>query len=224
MVPFRAAAFTFMALKCHPYTGAKEGLTPKTLGEQTAVHSSWSVSVISPARAPQLRHQLSPPAFSATPTRYCSIKRRTSKQPPTAGRLHALRTRVRPETEGARGQRVRTIPRGGGTGRRAHPSAVMAVRSDNGGEFSEEAITRVSGNSAASVGYQTRVSPQETSLKYDGEAERVSARISDAALAGRIQSTELQAGAPKYPLLLAEAVSSACRVLIPYPYRNHIQP
>ena len=88
------------------------------------------------------------------------------------------------------------------------PSAVMAVRSDNvrvffGGAFGE--LCRKRGN-------KQEFTPAD-SPKNNGVAERELGLINDAAVAARIQATELYPSAPNYPSLWAEAVSSACHAL-----------
>ena len=78
-------------------------------------------------------------------------------------------------------------------------SAVMYVRSDNGGEFSGGE-------------FGTEFTPTD-SPKYNGVAERALALISDTALTARIQAQVLYPGAPSYPSLWAEAMSWACNAL-----------
>ena len=87
-------------------------------------------------------------------------------------------------------------------------SAVMAVRSDNGGEF----FGRDFGKLCRKRGIKQEFTPVG-SPKYNDVAERVLALINDAAFATRIQAPELYPGAPTYPSLWAEAVSWAWHVL-----------
>ncbi|CAM9437793.1 unnamed protein product [Pylaiella littoralis] len=88
------------------------------------------------------------------------------------------------------------------------PSAVMAVRSDNGGEFFEGSF----GELCRKRGIKQEFTPAD-SPKYNGVAERGLALINDAAVAARIQATEMFPGAPDFPSLWAEAVSWACHAL-----------
>ena len=88
------------------------------------------------------------------------------------------------------------------------PSAVMAVRSDNGGEVLE----RISGNYAASGGIKQDFT-QADSPKYNGVAERALALINDSALAARIQAPVLYLDTPYYPSLWTEVVTWGCHVL-----------
>ena len=88
------------------------------------------------------------------------------------------------------------------------PSAVMAVRSDNGREFFGGAF----GELCRKCGIKQEFTPAD-SPKYNGVAERALALINDAAVAARIQATELYPNAPNYPSLWAEAVSWACHAL-----------
>ena len=88
------------------------------------------------------------------------------------------------------------------------PSAVMCVRSDNGGEcFGGEF-----GTLCRKRGIKQKFTSAD-SPKYNGVAERALALISDTALAARIQAQVLYPGAPSYPSLWAEAVSWACNAL-----------
>ena len=81
-------------------------------------------------------------------------------------------------------------------------SAVMAVRSDNGGEFFGENV----GKLCRKRGIKQESTPAD-SPKYNSVAERALALISDTALAARIQSLVLYLGEPAYPSLWAEAMS-----------------
>ena len=90
-------------------------------------------------------------------------------------------------------------------------TAVMAVRSDNGGEFFEGDF----GKLCHKGGIKREFTPAD-SPKHNGVAERALALMNDAALAARIQAPVLHSGVPAYPSLWAEAMSWACRVL------NHI--
>ena len=82
------------------------------------------------------------------------------------------------------------------------PSAVMAVRSDNGREFFGGAFGELCGKR----GIKQKFTPAD-SPEYNGVAER--ALINDAAVA----ATELYPSAPNYPSLWAEAASWACHAL-----------
>ena len=88
------------------------------------------------------------------------------------------------------------------------PSAVMAVRSDNGREFFGGAF----GELCRNRGLKQEFTPADRP-KYNGVAERALGLINDAAVAARIQATELYPNAPNYPSLWAEAASWACHVL-----------
>ena len=88
------------------------------------------------------------------------------------------------------------------------PSAVMAVRSDNGREFFGGAF----GELCRKRGIIQEFTPAD-SPKYNGVAERALGLINDAAIAARIQATELYPNAPNYPSLWAEAASLACHAL-----------
>ena len=88
------------------------------------------------------------------------------------------------------------------------PSAVMAVRSDNGREFFSGAF----GELCRKRGIKQEFTPAD-SPKYNGIAERALGMINDAAVAARIQATELYPNAPNYPSLWAEAASWACHDL-----------
>ena len=91
------------------------------------------------------------------------------------------------------------------------PSTVMAVRSDNGGEFFGGDF----GKLCRKRNIKQKFTPAD-SPKYNGVAERALALIHDEALAARIQALVLYPGAPAYPSLWAEVVSWAFHVL------NHI--
>ena len=88
------------------------------------------------------------------------------------------------------------------------PPAVMAVRSDNGREVFGGAF----GELCRKRGIKQEFTPAD-SPKYNGVAERALGLINDAAVAARIQATELYPNAPNYPSLWAEAVSWACHAL-----------
>ena len=84
----------------------------------------------------------------------------------------------------------------------------MAVRSDNGREFFGGAF----GELCRNRGIKQEFTPVD-SPKYNSVAERALGLINDAALAVRIQATELYPNAPNYPSLWAEAASWACHAL-----------
>ena len=88
------------------------------------------------------------------------------------------------------------------------PSAVMAVRSDNGREFFGGAF----GELCRKCGIKQEFTPAD-SPKYNGVAERALGLTNDAAVAARIQATELYPNAPNYPSLWAKAASWACHAL-----------
>ena len=88
------------------------------------------------------------------------------------------------------------------------PSAVMCVRSDNGGEFSGGKFGTVCRKRGIKQEFTSADSP-----KYNGVAERALALISDTALAARIPAQVLYPDAPSYPSLWAGAVSWACNAL-----------
>ena len=88
------------------------------------------------------------------------------------------------------------------------PPAVMAVRSDNG----RECFGRAFGELCRKRGIKQEFTPAD-SPKYNGVAERALGLINDAAVAARIQATELYPIAPNYPSLWAEAASWACHAL-----------
>ena len=88
------------------------------------------------------------------------------------------------------------------------PSAVMAVRSANGREFFGGAF----GELCRKRGIKQEFTPAD-SPKYNGVAERALGLINDAAVAARIQTTELYPNAPNYTSLWAEAASWACHAL-----------
>ena len=87
-------------------------------------------------------------------------------------------------------------------------SAVMTVRSDNGGEFFGGDFGKL---------YRKRGIKQEFTLvdspNYNGVAEGALALINDTALAACIQAPVLYPGAPSYTFLWTEAVYWACHVL-----------
>ena len=88
------------------------------------------------------------------------------------------------------------------------PSAVMAVRSDNGREIFGGAF----GELCRTRGIKQEFTPAD-SPKYNGVAERALGLINDAAVAARIQATELYPNAPNYPSLWTEAASWAFHAL-----------
>ncbi|CAM9970622.1 unnamed protein product [Pylaiella littoralis] len=88
------------------------------------------------------------------------------------------------------------------------PSAVMAVRSGNGGEFFGGDFGKLCRQRGIKQGFTPADRPT-----CNREAERALALINDAALAALIQATELYADAPSYTSLWAEAVSWACHAL-----------
>ena len=88
------------------------------------------------------------------------------------------------------------------------PSAVMAVRSDNGREVFGGAF----GELCRKRGIKQEFTPAD-SPKHNGVAERALGLINDAAVATRIQATELYPSAPNYPSLWAEAASWVCHAL-----------
>ena len=88
------------------------------------------------------------------------------------------------------------------------PSAIICVRSDNGGELFEGEF----GTLCRKRGIKQEFTPSD-SPKYNGVAERALALISDTALATRIQAPVLYPGAPSYTSVWAEAVSRACNAL-----------
>ena len=87
-------------------------------------------------------------------------------------------------------------------------SAVMAVRPGNGREGSGGAF----GELCRKRGIKQEPTPAD-SPKYHGVAEQALGLINDAAVAARIQETELNPSAPNYPPLWAEAASWACYAL-----------
>ena len=84
----------------------------------------------------------------------------------------------------------------------------MAVQSDNGREFFGGAF----GELCRKHGIKQEFTPAD-SPKYNGVAERALGLINDAAVAARIQATELYPNTPNYPSLWAEAASWACLAL-----------
>ena len=88
------------------------------------------------------------------------------------------------------------------------PSAVMAVRSDNGREFFGGAFGELCRKRGIKQEFTLADSP-----KYNGVAERALELINDAAVAARIQATELHPSAPNYPSLWVETPSWACHAL-----------
>ena len=87
-------------------------------------------------------------------------------------------------------------------------SAVMCVRSENGGEIFGGEF----GTLCRKRGIKQKVTPAG-SPRYNGVAERALALISGTALAARIQAQVSYPSAPSYPSLWAEAVSWACNAL-----------
>ena len=88
------------------------------------------------------------------------------------------------------------------------PSTVMAVRLDNGREFLGGAF----GALCRKRGIKQEFTPAD-SPKYNGVAERALELINDAAVAARIQATELYPSVPNYSSLWVEAASWACHAL-----------
>ena len=88
------------------------------------------------------------------------------------------------------------------------PSAVIAVRSDNGREFLGEDF----GKLCRKRGIKQDFTPAD-SPKYNGVAAQALALITDTALAARIQAPVLYPGAPAYPSLWAKVVSWVYHVL-----------
>ena len=88
------------------------------------------------------------------------------------------------------------------------PSAVLAVRPGNGREVFEGAF----GGLCRRRGIKQESTPAD-SPKYNGVAERALGLVNDAAVAARIQATELNPSAPHYPSLWAKAASCACHAL-----------
>ena len=87
------------------------------------------------------------------------------------------------------------------------PSEVVVVRSDYGGEFNEGKFGKLCRERNIKQEFTTADSPE-----YNGVAERGLAMIESAALAARIQASELFPGfnVPEGPSLWAEAMSWAC--------------
>ena len=88
------------------------------------------------------------------------------------------------------------------------PPAVMAVTSDNGGEFSGGDFGKLRRKRGIKQEFMPADSP-----KYNGVAERALSLINDTSLAARIQAPVLYPGASAYPSLWTEAMSWACHVL-----------
>ena len=88
------------------------------------------------------------------------------------------------------------------------PSAVRAVRSDNGGAFFGGNL----GKLCRKRGIKQEFTPAD-SLIYNGVAQRALALINDTSLAAHIQAPVLYPGAQAYPCLWTEAVYWACDVL-----------
>ena len=87
------------------------------------------------------------------------------------------------------------------------PSEVVVVRSDNGGDFNQGEFGQLCRERNIKQEFTTADSPG-----YNGVAERGLAMIESAALAARIQASELFPGfdIPDKPSLWAEAMSWAC--------------
>ena len=87
------------------------------------------------------------------------------------------------------------------------PSEVVVVQSDNGGEFNQGEYRQLCRERNIKQEFTTADSPE-----YNGVAERGLAMIESAALAARIQASELFPGfdIPEKPSLWAEAMSWAC--------------
>ena len=87
------------------------------------------------------------------------------------------------------------------------PSEVVVVRSDNGGEFNQGEFGQLCRESNIKQEFTTADSPE-----YNGVAERGLAMIESAALAVRIQASELFPGfdIPEKPSLWAEAMRWTC--------------
>ena len=84
----------------------------------------------------------------------------------------------------------------------------MTVRSDNGREFFGGAFEELCRKRGIKQDLTTADSP-----KHNGVAGRALGLINDAAVAARIQATELYPNASNYPSLWAEAASWACHAL-----------
>jgi len=87
------------------------------------------------------------------------------------------------------------------------PCEVYIARTDGGGEFQGQ-FAEV----CRRHGIKQEFTPPHTP-KYNGVAERALGMITDAALASRIQATQLFPDAPNNPGLWAEAISCACHQL-----------
>ncbi|CAB1099797.1 unnamed protein product [Ectocarpus sp. CCAP 1310/34] len=87
------------------------------------------------------------------------------------------------------------------------PCKVYIARTDGGGEFQGQ-FAEV----CRRHGIKQEFTPPHTP-KYNGVAERALGLITDAALASRIQATQLFPDAPNHPGLWAEAISCACHQL-----------
>ena len=87
------------------------------------------------------------------------------------------------------------------------PSKVVVIRSDDGGEFSEGKFGKLCRERNIKQEFTTADSPE-----YNGVAKRGLALIESAALAARIQASELFPGfnVPEGPSLWAEAINWAC--------------
>ena len=87
------------------------------------------------------------------------------------------------------------------------PSEVVVIRSDDGGEFSEGKFGKLCRERNIKQEFTTGDSPE-----YNGVAERGFALIESAALAARVQASELFPGfnVPEGPSLWAEAMNWAC--------------
>ncbi|CAB1110128.1 unnamed protein product [Ectocarpus sp. CCAP 1310/34] len=87
------------------------------------------------------------------------------------------------------------------------PCEVCIARTDGGGEFQGQFAELCRRH-----GIKEEFTPPHTP-KYNGVAERALGLITDAALASRIQATQLFPDAPNHPGLWAEAISCACHQL-----------
>ena len=87
------------------------------------------------------------------------------------------------------------------------PSEVVVIRSDDGGEFSEGTFGKLCRERSIKQEFTTADTPE-----HNGVAEQGLALIGSAALATRLQASELFPGfrVPEGPLLWAEAMNWAC--------------
>ncbi|CAN0364711.1 unnamed protein product, partial [Scytosiphon promiscuus] len=88
------------------------------------------------------------------------------------------------------------------------PSEVLAVRSDNGGQFFEGDFGSLCHSRGIKQEFTPAYSPQ-----FNGVVERALGIIKNAALAARLQAPLMYPGAPSDPTLWAEAVSWSCAVM-----------